>query len=180
MTVMELPSELVERFYRLLSFIEGRGGGSGTLFFLDCDSSICGGSDPRRACLRRFLGTQIFLPLSQSSSSASVSHMLPVLSLSSLLPGMEGSHLYRPPGPRHPRPNLDEARLRRHLQPIRPLPSHAGTVTGLQSQIKSHYCLPGDWVSPDCVKLMQTFGDGTLLCPRTGEVVMVRRRGLEG
>lgn len=37
----------------------------------------------------------------------------------------------------------------------------------------AHYSLPGDWVSPDCMALMQAFDDGGLLCPRNGEVAVV-------
>ncbi|POR31146.1 Uncharacterized protein TPAR_08652 [Tolypocladium paradoxum] len=48
------------------------------------------------------------------------------------------------------------------------------------SNIHAHYCLPGDWVSPECVAVMQMLGDGTLLCPRNGEVATVQCADLAG
>lgn len=42
-----------------------------------------------------------------------------------------------------------------------------------QSQLTPHYCLPGDWVSPDCISLLLSMSDGTLLCPRNGKVAVV-------
>lgn len=40
--------------------------------------------------------------------------------------------------------------------------------------ITAHFCLPGDWVSPSCVELFRSFLDRTLLCPRNGEVSVIR------
>lgn len=59
---------------------------------------------------------------------------------------------------------------------------HARSYRGKDSGDKSvvaHYSLPGDWVSPDCVALVQAFANGALLCPRNGEVAVVHCAGLD-
>lgn len=43
-----------------------------------------------------------------------------------------------------------------------------------------HYCLPGDWVSPDCLELVRVFDSGAILCPRNGEMAVVRCNTLVG
>jgi hypothetical protein len=42
------------------------------------------------------------------------------------------------------------------------------------SESKQHFFLPGDWVSPDCVAICTVMADGTVLCPRNGEVAVVK------
>ena len=57
---------------------------------------------------------------------------------------------------------------------------HAQPQSGrdiVDKSIVVHYSLPGDWVSPDCVALMQAFENGALLCPRNGEVAVVHYAG---
>ncbi|KAI9888850.1 MAG: hypothetical protein M1814_006200 [Vezdaea aestivalis] len=44
------------------------------------------------------------------------------------------------------------------------------------SKHKRHFFLPKDWVSPTAVKLIALNKQGTLLCPRNGEVAVVRSR----
>lgn len=45
------------------------------------------------------------------------------------------------------------------------------------ASVTAHYSLPGDWVSPDCLALLQTFDNGGLLCPCNGEVAVVQYAG---
>lgn len=47
----------------------------------------------------------------------------------------------------------------------------------VDKSIVAHYSLPGDWISPDCVGLIRAFGNGSLLCPRNGEVAVVHYAG---
>lgn len=47
----------------------------------------------------------------------------------------------------------------------------------LDKTIIAHYSLPGDWTSPDCMALIQSFDNGALLCPRNGEVAVVHYAG---
>lgn len=49
------------------------------------------------------------------------------------------------------------------------LPTMEITIDG----ITQHYCLPADWRSLDGLKMMSMLRDGTLLCPRNGEVIAV-------
>ena len=61
-----------------------------------------------------------------------------------------------------------------------PLPSNAAfrrPSAAMDSgilEIKRHYFLPGDWISPDCVVLCTVMANGTMLCPRNGEVAVVK------
>lgn len=61
-----------------------------------------------------------------------------------------------------------------------PLPSKnksrrpSGTLDGSTAEIKRHYFLPSDWISPDSVALCTVMADGTLLCPRKGDVAVVK------
>lgn len=52
--------------------------------------------------------------------------------------------------------------------------SDKGTV---DKPVVAHYSLPGDWISPDCVALIQAFDNGALLCPRNGKVAVVQYAG---
>src|SRR5690606_32196276 len=42
------------------------------------------------------------------------------------------------------------------------------------AEIEEHYFLPGDWATADEAKLCTVMSDGTLLCPRNGDVVAVQ------
>jgi hypothetical protein len=42
------------------------------------------------------------------------------------------------------------------------------------SKVVQHYFLPGDWISPACVRLATLMTDSTLLIPRNGEVAVVK------
>ena len=42
------------------------------------------------------------------------------------------------------------------------------------AEIRRHYFLPGDWISPDCVALCAVTTEGTVLCPRNGEVAVIK------
>lgn len=42
------------------------------------------------------------------------------------------------------------------------------------ASIERHYFLPGDWVTADAARLYAVMPDGTLLCPRNGEVATVQ------
>ena len=53
-------------------------------------------------------------------------------------------------------------------------PSGSGTLDGGTTEIKRHYFFPGDWISPDSVALCTVMIDGTVLCPRKGEVAVVK------
>jgi hypothetical protein len=46
------------------------------------------------------------------------------------------------------------------------------------NEVKQHYFLPGDWISPDCVALVTVMGDGTVLYPRNGEIAVIRCAGV--
>lgn len=163
---IKLPSELVERIYWPLSFTQARSAGPDTLLFLDYNSSICSWSVPQRPSLLS-LASQTSHPLSQTAPQASISDMPP---LSQTTGSQTPQALFRRESA------MSASKFQSPLAP--PQSESAGSVAS--SQITSHYCLPGDWVSPDCVKLMQTFSDSTLLCPRNGEVAIVRCTGLKG
>jgi hypothetical protein len=47
------------------------------------------------------------------------------------------------------------------------------------SELKQHFFLPGDWIGPNCVALCTVMADGTVLCPRNGEVAIVKCLNLE-
>ena len=49
-----------------------------------------------------------------------------------------------------------------------------GTLDGGTMEIKRHYFLPTDWISPDSVAISTMMADGTLLCPRNGNVAAVQ------
>lgn len=53
-------------------------------------------------------------------------------------------------------------------------PSATGTLDGGTMEIKQHYFFPSDWISPDSVALCTVMGDGTVLCPRNGDVGVVK------
>lgn len=53
-------------------------------------------------------------------------------------------------------------------------PSGSGTLDGRTTEIKRHYFFPGDWISPNSVALCTVMIDGTVLCPRKGEVAVVK------
>lgn len=53
-------------------------------------------------------------------------------------------------------------------------PSGTGTLDGGTAEIKRHYFFPSDWISPDSVALCTVMADGTVLCPRKGDVAVVK------
>lgn len=53
-------------------------------------------------------------------------------------------------------------------------PSASGTLDGSTTEIKRHYFFPSDWISPDSVALCTVMADGTVLCPRNGDVAAVK------
>ena len=63
-----------------------------------------------------------------------------------------------------------------------PLPSKTTTrpssgsciLDGGTAEIKRHYFLPSDWISPASVALSTVMVDGTVLCPRKGDVAVVK------
>ncbi|KAN0104101.1 WD40 repeat-like protein [Hyaloscypha variabilis] len=61
-----------------------------------------------------------------------------------------------------------------------PLPSNiafrrsSGPAGASIFEITEHYFLPGDWVNPDYVSLCRVMAGGTVLCPRNGEVAVVK------
>ena len=46
--------------------------------------------------------------------------------------------------------------------------------TGGPSALVHHFFLPRDWVNDESLELCQVLGDGTFLCPRRGEVAVIR------
>jgi hypothetical protein len=44
--------------------------------------------------------------------------------------------------------------------------------------VKRHFFLPRDWLNIECLELAIITKDGTLFCPRNGEVAIIRD-GLE-
>ena len=57
-------------------------------------------------------------------------------------------------------------------------PSGSGTLDGGTAEIKRHYFFPGDWISPASVALCSVMADGTVLCPRKGDVAVVKYAAL--
>ena len=53
-------------------------------------------------------------------------------------------------------------------------PSGGGTLDGGTAEIKRHYFFPSDWISLASVALCTVMADGTVLCPRKGDVVVVK------
>ncbi|KAK4223270.1 hypothetical protein QBC38DRAFT_517229 [Podospora fimiseda] len=67
--------------------------------------------------------------------------------------------------------------------PYEILPDRSTTTTGKESQVleneaisvgEEHYFLPNDWATADEAKLCSAMPDGTLLCPRNGNVMTVQ------
>lgn len=52
-------------------------------------------------------------------------------------------------------------------------PSGTGTLDGGTAEIERHYFFPGDWISSESVALCTIMADGTVLCPRKGDVAVV-------
>ena len=50
----------------------------------------------------------------------------------------------------------------------------SGTLDGGTAEIKRHYFFPSDWISPQSIWLCTVMVDGTTLCPRKGDVALVR------
>jgi WD40 repeat protein len=46
--------------------------------------------------------------------------------------------------------------------------------TGIMKGVKRHFFLPRDWLNMECLELAIMTKEGTLLCPRNGEVAVVR------
>jgi hypothetical protein len=172
-TLIELPEELVDRMYRPLSFITARGAGSEMLLFLDCDSSIRSWS-VRRASISSH-ASQASLTLGRTTST-------PARSASGLISPPEYPSSRRESVPSIPEsrigPKLSTSASSSQFEP--PRRGSAVSASGSQAQTVPHYCLPSDWVSPDCVKLLRTLGDGTLLCPHNGQVSVVKCKSLSG
>ena len=53
-------------------------------------------------------------------------------------------------------------------------PSAPGSLDASTTEIVRHFFLPGDWISPDAVALCTVMADGTVLCPRNGDVAVVK------
>ena len=53
-------------------------------------------------------------------------------------------------------------------------PSGSGTLDGGTAEIKRHYFFPSEWISPDSIALCTVMIDGTVLCPRKGDVAVVK------
>ena len=58
-------------------------------------------------------------------------------------------------------------------------PSGSGTLDGGTAEIKRHYFFPGDWISSASVALCTIMADGTVLCPRKGDVAVVKCAALK-
>lgn len=53
------------------------------------------------------------------------------------------------------------------------------TSSAIVKPFKELFALPGDWISRDCLRLCRIWGkENSLLCPRNGEVALVRSAGL--
>lgn len=59
-------------------------------------------------------------------------------------------------------------------------PSVPGSLDGGTAEIKRHFFLPGDWISPDTVALCTVMANGAVACPRGGRVAVVGCTGLKG
>ena len=53
-------------------------------------------------------------------------------------------------------------------------PSGFGALDGGTMEIQRHYFFPSDWISPESVALYTVMADGTVLCPRNGDVAVVK------
>jgi WD40 repeat protein len=58
--------------------------------------------------------------------------------------------------------------------PRRSVGGRAGSEAGLVGPVDAHYFLPGDWVTAIEARLCTVAPDGTLLCPRNGDVASVQ------
>lgn len=58
--------------------------------------------------------------------------------------------------------------------PRRSVGARAGSEAGVVGLVDAHYFLPGDWVTAVETPLCTVLPDGTLLCPRNGEVASVQ------
>ena len=45
--------------------------------------------------------------------------------------------------------------------------------SGIESRVRRHFFLPRDWLNMECLELAVIRSDGTLMCPRNGEVALV-------
>jgi WD40 repeat protein len=53
------------------------------------------------------------------------------------------------------------------------LDSAADPSSSVSTNIKRHFFLPRDWITPDMVRLLHLAETGTLLCPRRGELTVI-------
>lgn len=79
---------------------------------------------------------------------------------------------------KHTTPNSDMDAIHRTDSQASTLHERPHVRKGVvDKSIVAHYSLPGDWISPDCIGLIRAFRDGSLLCPRNGEVAVVHYAG---
>lgn len=146
-----LPPDLIERLDRPLGFLSERRNSANedTLLFLDCHSWVYSS------------------PVSTSHTHASSSQNTTQVDMDSNA-SIEGETSI---GKRPITTGLSDLRLQNERSDVQ---RRRGSA---QSQMTPHYCLPGDWVSPDCISLLLSMSDGTLLCPRNGKVAVVNFTG---
>ena len=58
-------------------------------------------------------------------------------------------------------------------------PSGSGALDGGTAEIKRHYFFPSDWIRPASMALCTVMADGTVLCPRKGDVAVVKCAALK-
>jgi hypothetical protein len=63
-----------------------------------------------------------------------------------------------------------------YLQEHSPTPDHHTSFQDVD--VAYHYCLPGDWTSPESISTMRLTDPGILLCPHNGEIAAVQNLDL--
>lgn len=145
-----LPRDLINQLDRPLRFLGGLNSTefTDTLLFLDCNSWVC---------------------TFQVQASR--------LNASFLSAAAESRAQKRPEDYRIAVRFAQEMSLENHLHSQHQQASSQTIESTVEGASMRHYCLPGDWVSPDSIGLIRTSYDGTLLCPRNGDVAVIRFPG---
>ncbi|KAK4445791.1 hypothetical protein QBC34DRAFT_412670 [Podospora aff. communis PSN243] len=181
--VVKLPEELLDCMCQPLSFVAARGSGPEMLLFLDCDSSIRSWRFRRQLKSQRISQSTPSLSRTLSSSTKSPSDSSITSPASPFAFGYDSSRS-TPGSPKAEVPRKSITYLPASTNSLLSDSSSRRSTVSVagfaQPQTVSHYCLPSDWVSPDCVKLLHTLSDGTLLCPHNGQVSIVKCRSLSG
>jgi len=168
-----LPAELISRLGLPLGFVLPDAASSSTRRKSFTPSTII---DPSRKS--SFLnpnsttGTPSWRSSSSSSSSISTStHLTP--------PSSSSSSSSSTPNPLNPNPTPTTSSdhtlaFLDHEYWVCTFVLAEGGITASPPRVRRHHFLPRDWINMDWLELAVMRADGTLLCPRNGEVAVVR------